>query len=155
MGKIQLPTFYNGRKIIYFLHFFSRIYKKIKYMLREIYNKDPDDPNYKADQIEVTDPLEACIGKIKMLIFTRKGEVLGDSSFGLDLESLVYELNLSEESIKKEIQDNIRAYIPEFYALGGSYNLNFYLGTNRDIATLDFKFKSNSGLSPIVTLLIS
>ena len=77
-------------------------------MLREIYNKDPDDPNYKADQIEVTDPLEACIGKIKMLIFTRKGEVLGDSSFGLDLESLVYELNLSEESIKKEIQEKFK-----------------------------------------------
>lgn len=124
-------------------------------MLREIYNRDPEDPNYKEGQIEVTDPLEACLGKIKMLLFTRKGEVLGDPSFGLDLESLIYELNLSETSISKEIQENIRAYIPEFYALGGSYKLNFYLGTNRDIATLDFKFKSNSGLSPIVTLLIT
>jgi hypothetical protein len=124
-------------------------------MLREIYNRDPDDPNYKANQLEVTDPLEACLGKLKMLIFTRRGEVLGDPSFGLDLEELIYDLNLSESSVRKEIQSNIKAYIPEFEALGGTYELKFYLGTNRDIATLDFRFNSNSGLSPIVTLLIS
>lgn len=124
-------------------------------MLREIYNRDPEDPNYKDDQIEVTDPLEACLGKIKMMIFTRKGEVLGDPSFGLDLEELIYDMNLSEFSVRKEIEYNIKAYIPEFELLGGVYELRFYLGTNRDIATLDFKFNSNSGLSPIVTLLIS
>jgi len=155
MGRTRLLIFFNGLNSYYFLDFFSRIYKKINYMLREIYNRDPEDPNYKEDQIEVTDPLEACLGKIKMLLFTKKGEVLGDSSFGLDLEGMVYELELSEEAIKKEIQDSIRAYIPEFYSLGGTYKLNFYLGTNRDIATLDFKFNSNSGLSPIVTLLIT
>ena len=76
-------------------------------MLREIYNKDPEDPNYKEDQLEVTDPLEACVGKIKMMIFTRRGEVLGDPSFGLDLESLIYDMNLSEASVKKELQNNI------------------------------------------------
>jgi hypothetical protein len=124
-------------------------------MLREIYNKDPEDPNYKEDQLEVTDPLEVCVGKIKMMIFTKRGEVLGDPSFGLDLESLIYDMNLSESALRKEVQNNIRAYIPEFEALGGTYELKFYLGTNRDIATLDFRFNSNSGLSPIVTLLIT
>ena len=53
------------------------------------------------------------------------------------------------------MKNNIKAYIPEFEALGGTYELKFYLGTNRDIATLDFRFNSNSGLSPIVTLLIT
>ena len=90
-----------------------------------------------------------------MMIFTRRGEVLGDPSFGLDLESLIYDMNLSESALRKEVQNNIRAYIPEFEALGGTYELKFYLGTNRDIATLDFRFNSNSGLSPIVTLLIT
>ena len=97
-------------------------------MLREIYNKDPEDPNYKEGQLEVTDPLEACVGKIKMMIFTRRGEVLGDPSFGLDLESLIYDMNLSESALRKEVQNNIRAYIPEFEALGGTYELKFYLG---------------------------
>lgn len=124
-------------------------------MLREIYNRDPEDPNYKENQLEVTDALEACLGKIKMMIFTRRGEVLGDPSFGLDLEEYIYDLELSEGAIRKEIQNNIKAYIPEFEFLGGTYELKFYMGTNRDIATLDFRFNSNSGLSPIVTLLIS
>ena len=112
-------------------------------MLREIYNKDPEDPNYKEGQLEVTDPLEACVGKIKMMIFTKRGEVLGDPSFGLDLESLIYDMNLSESALRKEVQNNIRAYIPEFESLGGTYELKFYLGTNRDIATLDFRFNEH------------
>lgn len=124
-------------------------------MLREIYMKDPGDPGYKTDQVEITDPLEACVGKIKMMLFTRKGEVLGDPSFGLNLEDLIYDMNLSESAVRDEIRDNIRAYVPEFQSLGGSYELKFYLGTNRDIASLDFRFNSNSGLSPIVTLLIT
>jgi hypothetical protein len=64
-------------------------------------------------------------------------------------------MNLSESAIREEIRDNIRAYVPEFENLGGTYQLKFYLGTNRDIASLDFRFNSDAGLSPIVTLLIS
>lgn len=124
-------------------------------MLREIYNRDPSDPNYKADQLEVTDALEACIGKIKMLLFTRKGEVLGDPRFGLDLEGLIYDFNVSEKALRNEIQKFLITYVPEFYNLGGTYDLKFYMGTNRDIATLDFKFAYNSNLSPTISLLIS
>ena len=124
-------------------------------MLREIYNRDPEDPNYKSDQLEVTDPWEACIGKLKMLIFTRKGEVLGDPRFGLNLEDLIYDFNISEKALRDEIQKYLITYVPEFNSLGGTFDLNFYLGTNRDIATLDFKFASNSNLSPTVSLLLS
>lgn len=124
-------------------------------MLREIYNRDPSDPSYKADQIEVTDPLEACIGKLKMLIFTRKGEVLGDPRFGLNLEDLIYDFNISEKGLRDEIQKYLITYVPEFENLGGTFDLKFYLGTNRDIATLDFKFASNSNLSPTVSLILS
>lgn len=124
-------------------------------MLREIYNRDPSDPSYKADQIEVTDALEACIGKLKMLIFTRKGEVLGDPRFGLNLEDLIYDFNISEKGLRDEIQKYLITYVPEFENLGGTFDLKFYLGTNRDIATLDFKFASNSNLSPTVSLILS
>jgi|694.fasta_scaffold145945_2 hypothetical protein len=124
-------------------------------MLREIYNRDPSDPNYKAEQIEVTDALEACIGKLKMLIFTRKGEVLGDPRFGLNLEDLIYDFNISEKGLRNEIQKYLITYIPDFDILGGTFETKFFQGTNRDIATIDFKFPSNSNLSPTVSLLIS
>jgi hypothetical protein len=124
-------------------------------MLREIYNRDPSDPNYKASQIEVTDTIEACIGKLKMLIFTRKGEVLGDPRFGLNLEDLIYDFDISEKALRDEIQRYLITYIPEFDILGGTFEIKFFLGTNRDIATIDFKLASNSNLSPTVSLLIS
>lgn len=123
--------------------------------MREIYNRDPLDPNYNPYQIETSDPVEICVGQIKMLLLTNKGEVLGDPKFGLNLEDLIFNLNLSESSIKKELDLFLQTYIPLFRKLGGSYELKFYQGTQRDIATLDFKIPVNGGLSPVVTLRIT
>jgi len=123
--------------------------------MREIYNRDPLDPNYNPLQIEVTDPVEICIGQLKMLLLTNKGEVFGDTKFGMNLEDLIFSLQLSESSIRKELDIFLKTYVPLFQRLGGSYDLKFYQGTQRDIATLDFKIPSNGGLSPVVTLRIT
>jgi hypothetical protein len=123
--------------------------------MREIYNRDPLDPNYNPYQIETSDPVEICVGQIKMLLLTNKGEVLGDPKFGLNLEDLIFTLNLSEASISKELDLFLQTYIPLFKKLGGSYSLKFYQGTQRDIATLDFNIPVNGGLSPVVTLRIT
>jgi hypothetical protein len=123
--------------------------------MREIYNRDPLDPNYNPYQIETSDPVEICVGQLKMLLLTNKGEVLGDPKFGLNLEDLIFTLNLSEASIKKELDLFLQTYIPLFKKLGGSYSLKFYQGTQRDIATLDFNIPVNGGLSPVVTLRIT
>jgi hypothetical protein len=123
--------------------------------MREIYNRDPMDPSYNPYQIEVTDPVEICVGQLKMLLLTNKGEVLGDSKFGMNLEELIFTLELSESAIKKELDLFLKTYVPLFQKLGGSYDLKFYQGTQRDIATLDFKIPSQGGLSPVVTLRIT
>lgn len=113
------------------------------------------DPSYNPYQIEVTDPVEICVGQLKMLLLTNKGEVLGDSKFGMNLEELIFNLELSESAIKKELDLFLKIYVPLFQKLGGSYDLKFYQGTQRDIATLDFKIPSQGGLSPVVTLRIT
>jgi hypothetical protein len=69
----------------------------------EIYNRDPGDPLYKENILEVTDPIEICIGQLKMCLLTNKGEVLGDVSFGMNLDNMIFELALSEQSIKSEL----------------------------------------------------
>jgi len=71
------------------------------------------------------------------------------------LEDLIFTLNLSEASIRKELDLFLQTYIPLFKKLGGSYSLKFYQGTQRDIATLDFNIPVNGGLSPVVTLRIT
>jgi hypothetical protein len=123
--------------------------------MREIYNRDPDDPSYNPYQLETTDPVEICIGQLKMLLLTNKGEVMGDPQFGLNLEDLIFSLNISEYSLKKELDLNLKIYVPLFSRLGGSYELKFFQGTLRDIATLDFRISESGGDSPVVSLKIT
>jgi len=120
--------------------------------MREIYNRDPLDPDYNPYQLETTDPTEICVGQLKMLLLTNKGEVLGDPKFGLNLEDLIFNLELSETSIRKELDLALTVYVPLFGVLGGTYELQFYVGTLRDIATLDFKIPEDGKLSPLVSL---
>lgn len=123
--------------------------------MREIYNRDPLDPKYNPFQVETTDPIEICTGQLKMLLLTNRGEVLGEPRFGLNLEDLLFNLNLSENGIRSELDSFLRTYIPIFQMLGGTYELKFYQGINRDIATLDFFIPSDGGLSPVVTLRVT
>jgi hypothetical protein len=123
--------------------------------MKELYNRDPQDPKYNPYQIETTDPVEICTGQLKMLLLTNKGEVLGDPRFGLNLEDLIFNLNVSESGLKNELDTFLTTYIPLFSTLGGSYDLNFFQGTQRDVATLDFMLPSDGGLSPAITLRIT
>ena len=123
--------------------------------MREIYNRDPNDPMYKSDIIEVTDPVEICIGQLKMCLLTNKGEVLGDASFGMDLESMLFDLELSEDGLRNELNLHLTTYVPIFFDLGGYYNIEFYQGTQRDIAYFDFFLPVNGGESPVVSLKVT
>ena len=87
----------------------------------ELYNRDPGDFGYKKDILETTDPIEICIGQLKMLLLTNKGEVLGDPNFGISLDELVFNLELSENSVRKEIDFQINTYCTLFYQLGGYF----------------------------------
>lgn len=121
----------------------------------ELYNRDPGDPNYKKDVIDITDPIEICLGQLKMLLLTNKGEVLGDPKFGLNLDELVFSLDLSEKTLQDEINKNIIVYVPLFNQLGGYFTLQFFQGTQRDIAFLDFFIPSYGGQSPLVSLKVT
>ena len=121
----------------------------------EIYNRDPGDYGYKRDILETTDPIEICIGQLKMLLLTNKGEVLGDPGFGIGLDDLVFNLELSEVSIQKEINFQIQTYCTLFYDLGGYFKLEFFQGTLRDIANLYFFIPGYSNLSPAVSLQVT
>ena len=121
----------------------------------EIYNRDPGDYGYKKDILETTDPIEICIGQLKMLLLTNKGEVLGDPGFGIGLDDLVFNLELSEVSIQKEINFQIQTYCTLFYDLGGYFKLEFFQGTLRDIANIYFFIPGYSNLSPAISLQVT
>ncbi len=121
--------------------------------MKEIYNRDPSDPGYKKEQLEVTDSVEIAIGQIKMLLLTNKGEVLGDPMFGIGLDALLFEMNLSEEAVRDQIKKHIFTYAPVFNGVGGFFDIKFNLGTQRDIGLFDFYIPvdGNSNI-PVISL---
>jgi len=105
-------------------------------MLTEIFCRTPSDPGY-TPQIETKSSLEALLTKIRMIIFTSKGEVLGHPNFGLSLEDQLFELNVSSSQLQKEFYNQLSEYAPESGSFSVEINVNFQPGEVRDVCFID------------------
>lgn len=81
--------------------------------ISEIYLRVPSDDFFENDRLEVTNEIEALVDKIRMVMLTKKGELLGDPNFGVDLESYIFETYFDKKGIQREIQTQFALYIPE------------------------------------------
>lgn len=106
-------------------------------MLREIYTRDPSDSNYNAETLEITGDLENLLGQIRMLLFTRKGEVMGFFDFGVNVEDDIFMFNLSQSQIQKKISEAIYQYCPDANAYEVKVDVQFFQGTVRDVCLID------------------
>jgi hypothetical protein len=75
--------------------------------------KYPGHPRYKSPQYIEDDTVRVIIQKYEMILFTNKGEVLGDPNFGCDLPILLFETYLSAAAVEGEIRAQISDYIAE------------------------------------------
>ncbi len=80
-------------------------------MIREIYTRDPNDPQYEEGMFETQGALDEILAKVRMLLGTTKGEVLGDHNLGIDIESLVFKTTKNNTIIETEINRQINEYI--------------------------------------------
>ncbi len=81
--------------------------------LRDIYLSPESDPAYRPDQLEVYDEIESTLQQIKMTLFTRKGEVLGDYNFGLEVDKYLFEFSIDPFILSREAQNQIDVYVLE------------------------------------------
>ena len=72
------------------------------------------------------DVIKVIVQKYEMIIFTNKGEVLGEPNFGASLTELLYETRLSAESIEGDIKAQIADYIPEIDQIGYELMVEFF-----------------------------
>ena len=86
--------------------------------IRDIYTRTPDDPNFKF-LYEHNDPIESIVAKIKMILNTRQGDVLGDLNFGIGIEDYVFETKIDS----KHLQERIRAQINQYISESGNYSI--------------------------------
>jgi hypothetical protein len=55
--------------------------------------------------------LNLLIEQLEMLFFTREGEVLGQPTFGMNLEKYLWEISLSTIEIKQYVDNKMKTYI--------------------------------------------
>lgn len=82
-------------------------------MIKEIVFRDPSDPKYNPNYLETNDKLEAVIAKIKMILYTNRGEVLGEPELGMDLEDYLFEKRIDEKEIRDRFYSQVARFIPE------------------------------------------
>lgn len=79
-------------------------------------------PRYSSGQINESELINVIVQKYEVMLFTSKGEVLGDPNFGANLLDLLYQTKVSSSTVKDRIEEQIQQYIPELYEI--NYNLN-------------------------------
>lgn len=80
-----------------------------------------DHPRYVEKELIEDEVINVIIQKYEMILFTNKGEVLGDPNFGADLLELLYQTKVSDTFVKDIINEQIYTYIPEL--LNTNYTL--------------------------------
>lgn len=100
-------------------------------MLRDIYIREPSDSKYNPLSMEINDPLEELLSKIRMLIYTRKGEVLGEPYLGLDLEERLFEFDPDLSAVERDFYTQLAKYVPE----SNDYNVQISIEQKSDGVT--------------------
>jgi len=82
-------------------------------------------PRFIINKIIEDDVIRVIIQKYEMLLFTNKGELLGDSNFGCDLQRLLFETRISRSGVRTIIIDQINEYIQEIQNVNYVLNVEF------------------------------
>ena len=110
---------------------------------RDIYIKFNGNPSFDPTEIIEDEVIRFIIQKYQMIIFTNKGEVLGEPNLGADLERLLHQTKVSSKFVEKELNRQIGEYIPELTGIDYELNVGFEPNPNNftDIMLIDFKLK--------------
>lgn len=119
-------------------------------MLKEIYHRLPEEGNFVEGLLEHSNVLETYIEKIKMILNTSKGDVLGFPNFGVNLENLIFELTFNADQIRNEIFSQINAYCGEAQYFDTEVKVKFAKGTARDMAIVDIVVNANKVISVLL-----
>lgn len=91
----------------------------------DFYVKYVGHPRYNTLEVIEDEIIEVIVQKIETVLFTNKGELLGDPNFGADLEKYLHETRVSADFVERSIIDQIAEYIPELDSFGYTLEVTF------------------------------
>jgi hypothetical protein len=119
-------------------------------MIADLYIRSPKDPNYVYGLYEHSDVIESIIAKIKMILGTRQGQVLGDVNFGVALEDLIFETRINKFDLEEKIRGQITQYISESAEYQISPTVSFGKTDGYDYCVIDFYINNTKIIGVLV-----
>lgn len=97
-------------------------------------------PRFIINKIVEDDAIRVVIQKYEMLLFTNKGDLLGDPDFGCDLQRILFQTKVSAQGVRKVILQQIEKYIPELSTTNFTLETTFFQDPEnyQDVLQIDF-----------------
>ena len=98
-------------------------------------------PRFIINKIIEDDVIRVIVQKYEMILFTNKGELLGDPDFGCDLPKILFQTRISAQNVKRIIQKQIERYISEIAETSYQLDVNIFNDPERfqEVMIIDFK----------------
>lgn len=109
--------------------------------LRDFYIKYPEHPRFTINKVIEEEAVEIIVNKIEMVLFTNKGEVLGDNNFGADLYFYLHQTKVSKDTVEEVIREQFRRYIPELASTSYNLTVSILPGNFQDILLVDIQIE--------------
>lgn len=116
----------------------------------EFYIKSIDDPHFDKYKLQSESDIAQVITQLEVLLFTKKGEVLGEPDFGCDLESLIFEFSYNDYQLTREINQQIDRYCPLARRLQTVVSTTYERGEDRDAIFIDITIDSQYQIKVII-----
>ena len=87
------------------------------------------------------DVVRVIVQKYEVIVFTNKGDLLGDPNFGADLVALLHETRISAEAVEADIENQILTYIPEIADVEYAVDVEFFEDPDnyQEVMVVDFQ----------------
>jgi hypothetical protein len=119
-------------------------------MVKEIYIRNPEDPNYQYSVFEHTDPIESIIAKLRMILGTTQGQVFGDINFGVGIEDLIFETRVNKVELEEKILKQIQSYISESSQYKIQPSVSFGKADGFDYCIIDIYINDQKAIGVLV-----
>ena len=119
-------------------------------MLKEIYCRPSNDPNADEFILEHSNVYETLLGKLRLILMTERGTVLGDPFFGSSLETYIFETKVPASEIENDIKKQITTYIDEADLFKIEVKVSLQKGSTSDTGIVDIMVNGTKALGIIV-----
>lgn len=118
-------------------------------MIIDLYTRSIEDPNY-IPIFEHSNPIEAIVTKIKMILGTTPGSVLGNPGFGVGVEDLVFQTKINKFDLENKIKSQINEYLSESSSYQIEPKVSFGKADGYDYCLIDIYINDNKTIGLLV-----